>query len=736
MDGRFFKEDWIWDIETFPNICTFMFIKSDGSDEHLFEISSRKNEIDLLLVFLRSVKSKNERLVGFNSLGFDYVVLHWILKKAVVCKSENKTLKVTANQVYRYAMKVIDSKRGGEYGINVRKEDILIKQLDLFKMCHFDNKAKLTSLKLLEFNMRLDNIEDLPFPVGEKLTSDEMDVLVSYNKWDVLATKEFYHLCYDAIDFRKELTGRYDFDCTNLNDGKVGGAFFMKKIEEIVPDTFYDYSSGRKVLKKTPRDFVRIGECVFDYVKFKDKGLRELKRWFEKQVITETKGVFKDIEEHRLGGLSKHCEMVVKREKFKTKPTEDDIVQFKKIHPLAWVEETKLKTMEIVRDEGGNIVKEEYVDESGKVKLRSKKVNKISYYGCYKLAEILNVLIDGFRIDFGVGGIHGSKTGHACEGDDFLIVDLDVKSYYPNLAIKNRVYPEHLNETFCDAYEEFYIERAKIPKSNPVNKAYKDGLNIVYGDSNNEFSAFYDPKYTMTITVNGQLSLCMLIERLVEICGIKMLQCNTDGFTFMIHKSKMDDMKDNVSRWENLTGLEMEDVYYKDMFIRDVNNYIGVYTNNEVKSKGAYEYEPLKSMKLMSIHKNHSALVIPMAVEHEVLGNGSAEDFIRTHKDPFDFMLRAKLPRSMSLVLEVDGVDVPQQNICRYYPAVNGGNLVKIMPPLEGKDDERRMNLESGWLVKTCNNIHDFEWDINYDYYIQEVNKLLEPFKETLYRNI
>ena len=38
------------------------------------------------------------------------------------------------------------------------------------------------------------------------------------------------------------------------------------------------------------------------------------------------------------------------------------------------------------------------------------------------------------------------------------------------------------------------------------------------------------------------------------------------------------------------------------------------------------------------------------------------------------------------------------------------------------------MAIESDWKVKTCNNMKDFDWDIDYDYYIKEVGKLLEPF--------
>ena len=735
MERKFFENDWIWDIETYPNICSFTFMKADGSKEFVFEISSRNYELNELLEFCRISKKNKYRWVGFNSLGFDYPVVHWILKKAIDAKSSGKKLRITPNQIYKYAMKVINSRREGEYGITVRDSDILVKQLDLFKMCHYDNKAKLTSLKLLEFNMRLKNLEDLPFTVGSSLTNDEMGTLIEYNKWDVFATKEFYHHCYDAIDFREFLTDKYNFDCTNLNDGKVGSKFFMKKIEEIVPNAFHENVGGREVLKKTPRDFVVINDCIFDYVRFKGSALRSLKLWFSQQVITETKGVFKNIEENRLNDLAKHCEMVVKKVKFQSKPSDFEILEFKKQHPLGWIEEVELKATELIKDSNGDPIKEEYIcEKSGKLKLRNKKRFKKSHYGCYNIAKTLNVVIGDFRIDFGVGGLHGSKSGHFKESNDFVICDLDVKSYYPNLAISNRVYPEHLNEVFCDAYEEFYIERTKIPKTNPVNKAYKDGLNIVYGDSNSEFSAFYDPKYTMTITVNGQLSLCMLIERLVNSCNINMIQANTDGFTFMIHKDELLSMKENVSRWEKLTGLEMEDVYYREMFIRDVNNYIGVYTDGKIKSKGAYEYKPLRNMELTHMHKNHSALVVPMAVESELLNGVSVSDFIRNHKNEYDFMLRAKVPRSCRLVLIKDGIEIPQQNVCRYYPSTSGGELVKIMPPLEGKDEDRYMAVEAEYLVNPCNNMDDFNWDINYDYYINEAEKLLLPLKETIYK--
>lgn len=578
MDYKYFDGDWIWDIETYPNIITFAFKSADGEQKKLFEISKRENHLQELLQFCRDSKRNNWRWVGFNSLGFDYVVMHWILDKAKEAKLNSEDLHLTANKIYKYAMKVIDSKRDGGFGMSVESDKIIINQLDLFKMNHYDNKAKMTSLKLLEFNMRLKNIEDLPFPVGQPLTSEEMDVLIKYNFSDVDATLEFYKLCYDAIAFRADLTTKFGFDCTNLNDGKIGEQFFMKKIEVDKPYAFYEPSiDGKRKIRQTKRSHIVIKDCIFPYIQFNFPEFNAIKKWLMKQTITETKGVFSDLEEHALGDVAKYAEMVTKTVKFKDKPSDQDKELFLKDHPLGWIEEVPLKAMIVLKDDSGNPVKESYVcEKTGKEKQRNVKVPKISYRGCYRIAETLNVVIDGFRYDFGVGGIHGSICGTVEADDEWEIWDWDVASFYPNMAIANRIYPEHLGVEFCDSYSDFYIERSNYAKGTGENLAIKLGLNTVYGSSNNEYSAFCDPKYTMSITIGGQLSLCMLMERLLMLCGVKVIQCNTDGFTIKIHKSKIETMKEHVKRWEKVTGLVMEDSHYTAMYVADVNSYIAI----------------------------------------------------------------------------------------------------------------------------------------------------------------
>lgn len=263
----------------------------------------------------------------------------------------------------------------------------------------------------------------------------------------------------------------------------------------------------------------------------------------------------------------------------------------------------------------------------------------------------------------------------------------------------------------------------------------KRTLEVTKSNSNNKYSSFYDPMYTMKITINGQLSLSMLIEKIVDRCDAKLLMANTDGFEIYISNEMIDKTNKLVKLWEDITGLQMEQVEYESMFIRDVNSYIAVTTDGKIKRKGAYTYHPAISDKAeLGFHQNHSSLIIPMAVEHEVLGLDKVEDFIMNHKDPFDFLLSTKVPRPSRLVLvNEEGEDIPLQNICRYYPSTTKGKLVKIMPPLEVGGDDRRLGIMTDWDVKVCNNMDNFTWDINYDYYVSEAKKLLEPFENLIY---
>jgi len=348
----------------------------------VFEISSRKDQREEMFNHLRELYRNRDRMVGFNNVGFDYPLLHWLLK--------NKNAKVL--DIYNKAIEIITCEN--KFAYIVKEKDIFIEQIDLYKIHHFDNKARATSLKMLEFNMRSDNIEDLPFPVGKILTNEEMDVLIKYNKHDVLQTFKFYEHSKSQIEFREQLTKQYGKNFMNFNDTKIGKDYFIMKLEESMPGCCY--KKGQ--LQQTKREYIDLKDCIFPYIQFESSEFNAILNWLKSQRIRETKGVFSDILEHELGEVAKYANMIVKKKKLKDKPTDDDILKLKQENPSCWVEEVELKS------------------------------GKVSYYVMWKVATTLNVNFNGFRLDFGTGGIHGSVESQTIYSDsDKIIIDEDVK---------------------------------------------------------------------------------------------------------------------------------------------------------------------------------------------------------------------------------------------------------------------------------------------------------------------
>ena len=709
------KKLFVYDEETYPNVFTFGIVRGDGKWDKVFEISEFQNDFEDLIKCLNYLETNDFILVGFNNINFDYPILHKII--SMKDSLRGKSGKVIAKKIYSWAQEQIDTMRDG-FASTVPENEHYIPQIDLFKINHFDNKAKMTSLKQIEFNMRLANVQDLPFTVGTTLTKDEIVVLKKYNAHDVEATRMFLTECVAMLQLREDLSKKYNLSLRNASDSKIGGEFFLAKLKEAGVSTHH-YKNGKLTMKQSPRKVIDLGECLFDYYEFTRPEFIAVKNWFSQQKITETKGVFSDIPEHRLGDVAKYANMVVKKKKIESEVAPQELL---KEFPLGYVETVELSATEIVKDENGEKVFEMVEQPNGKMKKVYVKRNKKSYYFCYRIATSLNVVIDGLEYVFGVGGIHASRQGVVKATDEKCIRDGDVSSLYPNLGISNNVYPEHLGFEFCGIYQNVYEERKKYPKGTMENLAIKLALNATYGNSNNKFSFLYDPKYTMTITINGQLSICMWLDMLMQkLNGTEVVSLNTDGLVIRYLRSEDHIYEAVCKEWENKVKLQLEFADYSAMYIRDVNNYIAVYENGKTKNKGAYEYKDLPH------HKDQSMLVVPKAAEAAMVKGQSIEEFIMSHSDKWDFMKRCKVPKSSKLIAynEIDEVQLP--NVTRYYVSKNGMSFKKVMPPTEGKEEDRDLSIEAGWLCKEANLIENIDNinDIDYSYYIAEANKLL-----------
>jgi hypothetical protein len=276
----------------------------------------------------------------------------------------------------------------------------------------------------------------------------------------------------------------------------------------------------------------------------------------------------------------------------------------------------------------------------------------------------LNAIVDGVEYKFGTGGLHGSvERQRIVATDEWPIRDIDVASLYPSIGIQHGLSPEHLGEAFTSEYASLPKERKEWQKKKGKKcveaNALKLAANGTYGNSNSVFSVFYDPKYTMTITINGQLMLAMLVEWLLTVPTVKIIQANTDGITYTLHKSYMPHVQAIEKQWEQLTKLTLEDASYSRMFIRDVNSYIAESVDGSLKLKGAYwTPDPLNYAQSIgeaqppAWHKDLGNCVSIRAAVAAMVHNVPPETFIACCTNPYDFMLRVKVNRSDLLLLD------------------------------------------------------------------------------------
>lgn len=382
----------------------------------------------------------------------------------------------------------------------------------------------------------------------------------------------------------------------------------------------------------------------------------------------------------------------------------------------------------------------------------------------------LTAFVGGIKFAFGTGGIHGSvERQRVMSGNGWLIRDIDVASLYPSIGIVNRLAPEHLGERFVEVYSGLPIERKRWQKEKGKKcveaNTLKLASNGVYGNSNSPFSVFYDPKYTMSITINGQLLLCMLAEQLLKVPTLSIIQINTDGITYFVRNEHQPYAKEICKWWENLTALTLEDANYKRMFIRDVNNYIAEDLDGNLKLKGAYwtpdpldYHASISNAQPPAWHKDLGNLVSIRAAVAAMVHGVPPETFIRMCTNPFDFMCRIKVKKSDTLLHGGQ----PIQKTSRYFVSVDGAQMVKVAPAdgvpgmfkrankisefeyqrvmaeTGGKWDarvctknqsvyeEKETAIQAGYRVSLCNNVSEFSFDkVNYEWYVNEAEKLI-----------
>ena len=202
----------------------------------------------------------------------------------------------------------------------------------------------------------------------------------------------------------------------------------------------------------------------------------------------------------------------------------------------------------------------------------------------------LETMVAGVPHTFAWGGVHGAREHYHARG---YFLNMDVASLYPSLMIKYNLHSRNIADP--QKFVDIYHQRLELKKKkDPLQAVLKIVLNSTYGVMKDKNNALYDPLQANRVCVYGQLLLLDLIEHLESRCEI--IQSNTDGVLVKmpdgLNEDEWFDWVDDVAfEWEQRTGLQLEFDEYREVFQKDVNNYIVIAEDGHYKSKGAYVKE-------------------------------------------------------------------------------------------------------------------------------------------------
>jgi hypothetical protein len=300
------KNHWVHDYETLVNCFLGVFEHYKTDEVKVFTVGKLRNDLPAFLAFLTQNRKNDEWHISFNGLNFDSQITQHILVNG------NQLLQMSgeraANMIYLYAQECIEKGNRREFQQYSEKK-LSIKQIDVFKLNHWDNPAKRSSLKSIQVAMRWHNVQDMPIDHTDPIeTVEQLKQVASYCRNDVSSTKKIMQLSKGLINLRGTLTSTYGVPLFSASEPRIAKELFLLFLSEKMEADPYELKKLR-----TWRKSIEFKDIILPYINFDGLPLFEdvLKKF--KQVSLDpknTRGAFKVTVKYRgvksvfgLGGI-------------------------------------------------------------------------------------------------------------------------------------------------------------------------------------------------------------------------------------------------------------------------------------------------------------------------------------------------------------------------------------------------------------------------------------------------
>lgn len=278
---------WVMDYETIVNcfVGVFQHYKDDSISE-IFVINEDQNDLPKFIDFLNKCVQLNQWHISYNGLAFDAQISQHIIK------NQRKLLSLTgletAKYIYKLAQDIITRSDRGEFQ-EFAPRQLKIRQIDLFKMNHWDNKAKMSSLKWIQYSMDWMNVEEMPHHHTTPVENNQqLQDIIQYCINDVLSTKKILEHSKEQIELRKTLTNEYGIDLYSASEPRISKELFLFFLEQKLG---WDKAEIKRL--RTKRDEIYLGQCILPYVKFQTPEFQKIHDYFRTKVVTSTKDKLK-----------------------------------------------------------------------------------------------------------------------------------------------------------------------------------------------------------------------------------------------------------------------------------------------------------------------------------------------------------------------------------------------------------------------------------------------------------
>nr|DAJ02234.1 MAG TPA: DNA polymerase [Caudoviricetes sp.] len=344
----------------------------------------------------------------------------------------------------------------------------------------------------------------------------------------------------------------------------------------------------------------------------------------------------------------------------------------------------------------------------------------------------------------GVGGIHGAKESFIHVGNFHA---RDVGSLYPNTMVlfdylsrnipedKRHIYQMLLDERMEAKYsnKEFTeIKGVQIPTKLLIN-GYKLPLNTKYGAMGAEFNKLYDPRMRLLVCITGQMAMWDLLEKIENHATI--IQSNTDAHYYIPFSEEDEKAIDEIANdWMKRTGYTLDDDPFREIYQANVNNYLAVTTDGQVKFKGAIGLT--NGLKV-------SKAIVSNAFINYVVGGKDYKAFINECDELRQFQMITKTGYTFddTVVRDSNGNEMKAQKVNRTFAIKDPNKAVEIFKVKRGAvieeegttivgDDSYTKGLANAPEYYAIDNEAIGEgWitldDIDKEYYINQVEDLL-----------